>query len=83
MNVLIYLMGLKADNVFDCPKTTPKDKFDDNFFTVCQIERAKFNMQRQGETESVDEFITDLYAIAKYCEHGGLHNTGQNRCRYS
>ena len=31
-------------------------------------------MRQQGDTESVDKFITDLYAIAKYCEYGGPHD---------
>ena len=38
--------------------------------TLC----AKFNRRRQGETESVDEFITDLYALAKYCQYGELQD---------
>ena len=55
---------------------TVKDKFDDNF-TVHRntiYERAKFNRRRQGDTESVDEFITDLYALAKYCQYGELQD---------
>ena len=80
VNILIYMMSLKDDNVFKSFRLseddgkqykTVMDKFDD-YFTVHQYtihERAKFYMRRQGETESVDEFITDLYAIAKYCVH--------------
>ena len=76
-------MGPKADDVFqsfrlseDNGKSykTVRDKFDDNFTAQQNTihEHAKFNMRRQGETESAEEFITDLYAIAKYCEYGGL-----------
>ena len=39
----------------------------DDCFTVSHNtihERAKFNGQQQRETESADEFITDLYALA-------------------
>ena len=85
MNILIYLMGPKADDVFQSFRLsedngknykTVRDKFDD-YFTARRNtihEYAKFNMRRQGETESVDEFFTNLYAIAKYCEYGGLHD---------
>ena len=85
VNILIYSMGLKADDIFqsfglsdeDGKKyQTVKDKFN-VYFTARRNtihERAKFNRRRQGETESVDEFITDLYALAKYCDYGGLHD---------
>ena len=78
-------MGPKADDVFQSFRLseadgkkykTVKDKFDD-YFTVRRNtihERAKFNRRRQGETESVDEFITDLYALAKYCQYGELQD---------
>ena len=78
VNILIYSMGLKADNVFQLEDgkkyKTVKDKFDD-YFTVRRNtihEQAKFNRRRQGETESVDKFITDLYALVKYCEYRGF-----------
>ena len=83
VNILIYSMGPKADDIFqsftlseaDAKKyQTVKSKFDE-YFTVRRNtihERAKFNRRRQGETESVDEFITDLYALAKYCNYGQL-----------
>ena len=85
VNILIYSMGPKADDVFqsfrlseeDAKKyKTVKDKFDD-YFTIRRNtihERAKFNRRRQGDTESVDEFITDLYALAKYCQYGELQD---------
>ena len=78
-------MGPKADDVFQSFRLskadgkkykTVKDKFD-NYFIVCRntIHKcAKFNRQQQGETESVDEFITDLYTLAKYCQYGELQD---------
>ena len=33
----------------------------------------KFNLRKQGKTESMDSFITDLYTIAKYSRYRGLH----------
>ncbi|UYV84796.1 hypothetical protein LAZ67_X003556 [Cordylochernes scorpioides] len=35
-------------------------------------ERAKFNRRSQGETEPVEEFITDLYVLAETCSYGSL-----------
>ena len=37
-------------------------------------ERAKFNMRKQAEGESVDSFVTDLYALAEHCSYGDLHD---------
>ena len=38
------------------------------------FEQAKFNMRKQGESKSVDTFITDLYQLAKHCGYSSLHN---------
>ncbi|UYV63822.1 K02A2.6-like [Cordylochernes scorpioides] len=35
-------------------------------------ERAKFNRRSQGETEPVEEFITNLYVLAENCSYGIL-----------
>ncbi|UYV67708.1 hypothetical protein LAZ67_5001667 [Cordylochernes scorpioides] len=35
-------------------------------------ERAKFNRRSQGETEPVEEFITNLYVLAETCSYGSL-----------
>ncbi|UYV79324.1 hypothetical protein LAZ67_17002145 [Cordylochernes scorpioides] len=35
-------------------------------------ERAKFNRRSQGETEPVEEFITNLYVLAETCSYGIL-----------
>lgn len=85
VNVLIYSMGQKAEDLFQSFRLSEddgksykkvKEKFDE-YFTVRRNtihERAKFNTRRQGETESVDHFITDLYALAKYCGYGELQD---------
>ena len=31
-------------------------------------------MRKQGETEPVDNFITDLYTLAKHCGYNALHD---------
>ena len=75
VNIFIYSMGPKADNVFqsfwlsgkDAKKCKiVKDMFDDCFKVSHNTihERAKFNGQQQRETESAYEFNTDLYALA-------------------
>lgn len=38
------------------------------------FECAKFNMRQQEEGEAVDTFITALYALAKHCSYGSLHD---------
>ena len=35
-------------------------------------ERARFNRRVQQADESVEQFITNLYQLAEYCEYGGL-----------
>ena len=46
-------------NEYECVKS----KFDEHFVPRRNVifERAKFNMWRQEESESVDAYITDLY----------------------
>lgn len=36
--------------------------------------RARFNQRVQQLNESVDNFITALYALAENCNYGALHN---------
>ena len=53
-----------------------KEKLENHFVKKRNVifKRAKFNMRKQEENELVDAFITDLYALAEYCEYGGLHD---------
>ena len=37
------------------------------------FERAKFNLRVQAETETVDQFVTALYALVEHCEYEGLN----------
>lgn len=85
INTLIYCMGDEADDVLrglaltEEAKATYKGVRDafQNFFIVKKniiYERAKFNMRVQGESESVDAFVTALYALAEHCNYGLLHN---------
>ena len=38
------------------------------------MERYKFNKRAQGETESVDQYITELWLLAKNCIFGDLQD---------
>lgn len=47
------------------------------FFVVSKnviYERARFNMRKQEVNESVDYFVTALYALSEHCNYGALHN---------
>ena len=55
---------------------TVKVKFEAHFVKKRNViyERAKFNLRRQEDGESVDLFITALYGLAEYCGYGNLHD---------
>ena len=36
------------------------------------FERAKLNLRSQKENKSVDNFVTDWYCVAEYCQFGTL-----------
>ena len=83
VNTLIYCMGREADNILHSfnltnvqqkESETVKNKFK-NYFVVRRnviFERAKFNMRKQEEGESVDTFITSLYSLAEHCYYAQL-----------
>ena len=85
VNTLFYAMGDQADDILRSfalseeqrkSYMTVKSKFDDHFIQRRNVvfERAKFNRRRQEEGESVESFITALYALAEHCGYGNLHN---------
>ena len=46
-----------------------------NYFNVQRntiFERARFNLRKHEEGESVDQFITSLYTLAEHCDYGEL-----------
>ncbi|KAI2645074.1 Retrovirus-related Pol polyprotein [Labeo rohita] len=49
-----------------------------NTFMCCMknviYERARFNMRKQGENESVDSFVTALLSLAEHCKYGPLYD---------
>ncbi len=85
VNTLIYCMGDEADDILRgltlpaAERDTYKGVRDgfQSFFVVKKnviYERAKFNMRKQREGESVDSFVTALYALAEHCNYGVLHD---------
>ncbi|UYV63574.1 K02A2.6-like [Cordylochernes scorpioides] len=83
VNALIYIMGDKAEEIlilFNLSEAQINDyklvvsKFQDYFIEKRNViyERAKFNRRSQGETEPVEEFITNLYVLAENCSYGIL-----------
>ena len=55
---------------------TVKAKFDRHFVKKHNViyKRVRFNMCKQEEGETVDSFITALYALAEHCAYGSLHD---------
>ena len=81
VNTLIYSMVQEADDIVMLFGLTAeeakqynvvKGKFEVHFVVKGNVifERAKFNLRSQQDGESVDNFITDLYYLAEYCESG-------------
>ena len=84
VNALLYAMGGKSEDIFTSftfddgadqnNYNRVKEKFDHHFIGEKNViyERAKFNQCVQGQDEPVKNFITDLYCLAEFCEHGSL-----------
>jgi len=85
VSTLIYSMGDAADDILrsfhlseaDSKKYNKvKSEFEAHFVQKRNViyERARFNLRRQEEGETVDAFVTALYALAEHCEYGELHD---------
>ena len=85
VSTLVYSLGDKAEDIltsFNLKEdelkeyATVKGKFESYFVKRRNTiyERARFNSRSQGENESVDEFIADLYRLAENCGYGTLHD---------
>lgn len=85
VNTLVYCMGDEADDVLRGLSLTAQQReeysavregFDGFFIPKKNViyERARFNKRMQQASETVDSFITALYALGENCEYGGLHN---------
>ena len=85
VNALIYSMGDAADDILQSfgmseavkkKYSAVKQKFEGHFIIKRNVifERARFNMRVQCEGELVDNFITDLYTLAEFCNFDTLHD---------
>lgn len=85
VNTLLYTMGDEADDILksftfnkgeDSKYDVVKAKFDKHFIAKRNVifERAKFNMRKQEQHETLDNFITSLYGLAEHCNFGILKN---------
>ena len=85
VNALIYSMGDEADDILQSFGMSEADrkkynavrkKFEGHFIIKRNVifERARFNMRVQTEGESVDNFITDLYSLAEFCDFSDLRD---------
>ena len=82
---LIFAMGDEAEDILDSFRlsdderksyTTVRDKFEAYFVKKINIvfDRASFFQRRQEEGEPIASFVNDIYALAKYCNFGALHD---------
>ena len=85
LNMLIYCMGDKADDIlrsFKCADeetetyNTVKRNLDENFVPRRNsiFERALFNSRKQELREPVEEFFTALYTLVEHWEYGALRD---------
>ena len=76
----LYCMGEEAEGVFASTNATTAEKADyklvvekfDGYFKNEIFERARFNRRVQNESESVEQFMMDLYRLAESCEYGEM-----------
>ena len=85
VGMLVYSLGDKAEDILTLfnleaeelkKYDTVKGKFESYFEKRRNTiyERPRFNSHTQRENESVEEFIADLYRLAKNCGYGTLHD---------
>lgn len=83
VSTLLYCLGEDAEDVLASTAITDaaRKKYSDvlshfdTFFKVRKnviFERARFNRRVQGESESVEQYITSLYSLAEDCQYGAL-----------
>ena len=71
---ILTLFNLEAEELkkYDTVKGKFESYFEKRRNTI--YERPRFNSHTQRENESVEEFIADLYRLAKNCGYGTLHD---------
>ena len=85
INMLLFCMGEKVEDIYDsfALSTEQAAKFDivlgkfDSYFVIKRnliFERAKFNLRRQEQGETIIQFITSLHKLSEYCDYGPLRD---------
>jgi hypothetical protein len=85
VDMLCYCMGEKAEEIINSFGLSSVDlqdydkvmgKFENHFVPKTNLiyQRAKFLRRKQGSTEIAENFITDLYTLAKLCSWGDLED---------
>ena len=85
VNALVYAMGSRAEDVMltfglsadDAKKySVVRERFQKHFVVRRNViyERACFHQRAQGDGESIETFLTDLYAMIDNCEYGALRD---------
>ena len=83
ISTLLYCMGQDAEDVLRSTNITEDERktYDtvvtklEEFFNVRRnviFERARFNRRNQKEGESIEQYLTALYALVETCEYGAL-----------
>jgi hypothetical protein len=83
VSTLMYCLGEEAEDVLTSTNPTDDErksyasvlaKFDAYFKVRKNVifERARFNRRNQQEGESIEEYITALYALVQSCDYGTL-----------
>ena len=84
---LAFAMGDETENILNSfrlsdderkPYTTVRGKFESYMYFVKKrnivFDRLSFFQSRQEEGEPVASFVNDVYALAKHCNFGALHD---------
>ena len=82
-SAFLYIIGRKGREIYNTWTLGPEeiDKLDilfSRFKAYCEpkkniiIERYKFNTRAQNDSETLDEYLTDLSKLAKRCQYGAL-----------
>ena len=85
VNTLLYCIGEEAESVLSSTGITAEerkqyktviDKFEEFFMVRRNVifERARFNQRNQNEGETPENYITELYKLAEYCNYGEMRD---------
>ena len=82
---LVYAMGARAEDILQTfgldaaeakKYSVVRDRFEKHFVVRRNVifERARFHQRAQGEGESIENFLNDLYMMIDNCEYGAMRD---------